>query len=264
MQPHQTDILQQDPVHSHLLNVTGREPNDQDAPIPRRTLQTRIHHAHRIVHNIHPPAPGRQPSDLILPPHRVIIDRKIRPEALRDRPLPRRPGRRNDRRPKRLGHLHGRQPHPARRRVHEHVVAPPDARPRHQRPITRRRRHHQPRRLDEIPPLRHGPQRRLRGADPRRVPALARPEDAIPRFERRVRRGRGRGRGREDDAGELAAGDPGEGRLGLVPAPDLEEVEEVGGGGADGDEVFVRGRGRVREGGDDEVAGALGGLVWLG
>ncbi len=43
------------------------------------------------------------------------------------------------------------------------------------------------------------------------------------------------GWGAEDGAGELGAGDPGEGRLVLVFAPDLEEVEEVGGGGVDGD-----------------------------
>lgn len=44
----------------------------------------------------------------------------------------------------------------------------------------------------------------------------------------------GRGDG-EDGAGEFGAGDPGEGRLVLVFAADLEEVEEVGCGGVDGD-----------------------------
>jgi hypothetical protein len=45
----------------------------------------------------------------------------------------------------------------------------------------------------------------------------------------------------------------------LVLPPDLEQVEEVCGGGVDGDEVFGgfgRGRGEVE---DDEVFGALRG-----
>lgn len=49
--------------------------------------------------------------------------------------------------------------------------------------------------------------------------------------------GAGRG-GLEDDARELRACDPGEGGLMLVFAADLEEVEEVGCGSVDGDEVF--------------------------
>lgn len=59
---------------------------------------------------------------------------------------------------------------------------------------------------------------------------------------RRRRRSGGRGsRGCSDHhAGELAAGDPGEGRLVLVFAADLEQVEEVGAAGADLDEVVVR------------------------
>ena len=61
----------------------------------------------------------------------------------------------------------------------------------------------------------------------------------------------------EDNAGEFGAGDPGEGGLVLVFAADLEEVEEVGCGGVDGDEVFVWLWGWVGEGGYFEVVGAL-------
>lgn len=45
----------------------------------------------------------------------------------------------------------------------------------------------------------------------------------------------------------------------LVFAADLEQVEEVGCGGVDGDEVFVWGGGRVGDGGYGQVVGALGG-----
>lgn len=44
-------------------------------------------------------------------------------------------------------------------------------------------------------------------------------------------------RGRKDDAGKFGTGDPGKGRLVLVSAPDLEEVEEVGCSGVDSNEV---------------------------
>jgi hypothetical protein len=53
------------------------------------------------------------------------------------------------------------------------------------------------------------------------------------------------------------AGDPREGRLPLVFAGDLEEVEEVGAGRVDGEGVLVWGRGGVWDGGDFEVEGAL-------
>ena len=62
----------------------------------------------------------------------------------------------------------------------------------------------------------------------------------------------------ENDAREFGAGDPGEGGLVLVFATDLEEVEEVGCGGVDGDEVFVGLWGWAGEGGYFEVVGALG------
>lgn len=56
--------------------------------------------------------------------------------------------------------------------------------------------------------------------------------------------------GREERRRELT-------RLGLVFALDLEDVKEVCGRGVDLDEVLVRARGRVRDGGDGEVSGPL-------
>ena len=47
----------------------------------------------------------------------------------------------------------------------------------------------------------------------------------------------------------------------LVFSADLEQVEEVGGGGVDGDEVACWGGGKGGEGGDGEV---LGSLFWGG
>jgi len=62
------------------------------------------------------------------------------------------------------------------------------------------------------------------------VAPLGGAEDAVAGAETRGREGGG-----EDCAGEFGAGDPGEGWLVLVFAADLEEVEEVGCGGVDGD-----------------------------
>lgn len=49
----------------------------------------------------------------------------------------------------------------------------------------------------------------------------------------------------------------------MVFAADLEEVEEVGCRGVDGDCVLVGGGGGVGEGGDGEFVGALGGGIVL-
>lgn len=95
----------------------------------------------------------------------------------------------------------------------------------------------------------------LFGADFSRVTALRGAEDLVADLVFLVL-GAIAGRG-GDDAGELGAGDPGEGRLVLVFAADLEQVVEVGGGGVDGNGVLVGLRVGVREGGDLEVEGAL-------
>lgn len=92
-------------------------------------------------------------------------------------------------------------------------------------------------------------------------PPLRGAEDAITELE--FRRGRGGGGKRGDDAGEFGAGDPGEGRLVLVFPLDLEEVEEVGCGGVDGDLVEGWGGAGGGVGCNGESGGALGGLlVW--
>lgn len=57
----------------------------------------------------------------------------------------------------------------------------------------------------------------------------------------------------EDNTGELGAGDPGERWLVLVFAADLEEVEEVGCGGVDGDQVL----GGIRSGSGEGVYGEI-------
>lgn len=56
---------------------------------------------------------------------------------------------------------------------------------------------------------------------------------------------------------EFGAGGPGEGRLVLVFASDLQDVEEVLGGGVVGDEVLGRFGGGVGEGGDFKLVGGL-------
>lgn len=69
------------------------------------------------------------------------------------------------------------------------------------------------------------------------VGALGGAEDAVADAE--AWRGRGGGWEGGDCAGEFGAADPGEGRLVLVFALDLEDVEEVCAGGVDLDEVLV-------------------------
>ena len=67
------------------------------------------------------------------------------------------------------------------------------------------------------------------------IPTLRSTEHFVPNCIAGIR---GTGRGGEDSAAELGAGDPGERRLVLVFAADLEEVEEVGCGGVDRDEIL--------------------------
>lgn len=67
----------------------------------------------------------------------------------------------------------------------------------------------------------------------------------------------------EDHAGEFGAGDPGQGGLVLVFAPDLEQVEEVGCGGVDGDQVLGGVGSGTGEGVYGEVLWALFGSVRL-
>lgn len=88
-------------------------------------------------------------------------------------------------------------------------------------------------------------------------PSLRSAEDAVAEFEFWGRRRRGREGG--NDAGEFGAGDPGEGRLVLVFSLDLEEVEEVGCGGVDGDLIEGWGGGGGGVGCDGQGGGALGG-----
>lgn len=82
------------------------------------------------------------------------------------------------------------------------------------------------------------------------ISALVSAEDAITDAEAR---GRGGSWDCGDGAGEFGTADPGEGRLVLVFALDLEDIEEVCAGGVDLDEVFVGGWGGGWDLGDCEV-----------
>lgn len=256
MQAHDTDILQQHPIHRHLLDLARREADNEQAAIPGNALHRRRDQADGIKHYIHAAALGRQPLDPLRPGRIPIVDGVVGAKRPRDLQLVRRPGRRDDGGAEGLGHLHGRQPDAARGRVHQHVVAGPDARPRHEGGVARRRRHEQAGRVEEAPSRGHGPQPVFARGDEGGVAALAGAEDFVADGE--FGRGGGGGWGAEDDAGEFGAGDPGQRRLVLVFAPDLEQVEEVGCGGVDGDEVFVRRGGGVWDGGYGQVFGALG------
>lgn len=88
----------------------------------------------------------------------------------------------------------------------------------------------------------------------RGIPSLGGAKDSIANlvFGRLVG-----GRCDDDDARELGAGDPREGRLMLVFPSNLEEVEEVSCSRVDSDQVFVWGWVGVWEGGNNEVLRAL-------
>jgi len=87
------------------------------------------------------------------------------------------------------------------------------------------------------------------------VPALCSAEDPVTGLEgwRGVAGGGG-----QDDAGEFGAGYPGERGLVLVFTTDLKKVEEIGGGGVDGDEIFRGSASGGWKAGDGELVGALG------
>jgi hypothetical protein len=128
----------------------------------------------------------------------------------------------------------------------------------HQCRIARRRCDEQARRLEEPPAARDRPQPLLGGRDLGRVAALRGAEDAVADAELGRGAARELGRRGEHDAGELGPGHPGQRRLVLVLAADLQQVEEVGRRGADGNEIF-RGRGGgVREADHFEVLWPLG------
>lgn len=88
------------------------------------------------------------------------------------------------------------------------------------------------------------------------VGALGGAEDAIADAETG---GSGGGVGGESEDGSCKLGttDPGEGRLMLVFALDLEDVEEVGAGGVDLNEVFVWRWAGGGDFGDGEITRAL-------
>ena len=116
--------------------------------------------------------------------------------------------------------------------MHEDVVPLFDAGAKDQPRVARGRRDHQPGCVLETPSGRHGPQAGFFGADVCCECALARAEDARAdgMFGRCISP-----RGGQHGAGEFDAGYPGEGRLVLVCAADLQQVEEIGRGGVDGD-----------------------------
>lgn len=92
----------------------------------------------------------------------------------------------------------------------------------------------------------------------RSISALRRPKDSIALLESWSLAGGGGG---EDDACELGAGDPGEWRLILVLATDLEKIEEIGRGGVDGNEIGIRRWSKIGKIGHFKVLRSLG--SWL-
>ncbi len=254
MHAHYADVLQQDPVGGHLFNLAAHEPDDQQPPVPPDALGRQRNQAHGVVHDVHAPCVGRQAPHAVRPVRIPVVDCMICAKVLCDLHLVRRPRRRNDPCAKRLCDLHGREAHAPSGSVHEHPVAGADAGALHERAVAGGRRDEEPRRVGKGPAGGHGQQAGLLGADARGVAALGGTEDAGADGEPGARKAAG---GSEDDAGELGARDPREGGLVLVLAGDLEQVEEVGGGGVDGDEVLRGGGGGIGEGGDPEVKGAL-------
>lgn len=260
VQPDQADILQQHPVQGDLLDRPRGEADDEQARVPRDALETRLDHPDGVVDDVHPrPAiPGAvlrtELLDLLRPAPVPVVDDIVRAKVPRDPPLPLRPRGCDDRRALGLCDLHRRETHPARGRVDKDPVPPLDVGAVDESAVGRGRRDEEARSVLEAPSVRDGEERGLRGEDVRGVGALGRAEDAVTGLEARVG---DRGRCCQDCAGEFHPRDPGQGRLVLVLALDLEQVEEVGPRGVDLDQVFVWGRGGGGEGGDGEIQWAL-------
>jgi len=96
----------------------------------------------------------------------------------------------------------------------------------------------------------------------RRITALACAKDLIALLVLRFPTVGERRGSLQDNARELGAGDPGEGRLVLVFAADLEQIEEVGCRGMDREEVLVRLGGWCGEIDDLEFFWSLGTFRW--
>lgn len=257
MQSHDTDILQQNLIHSDLLNISRRKPNDKQASIPSYTLGTPVNHAHGIINDIHASLIRRQILDYLRPLLILIIDRIIRTIALRHVELMLRARGSDHSRPERLRDLHRSQSHPARRRMHQHPVPSLHLGAHDQRAVRGRRRDEEARGVGEAPARGHRLERLLPRGDFRGVAALRGAEDFVADFVLgRAPVGERGGRG-EDDAGEFRARYPGEGGLVLVFARDLEEVEEVGCGCVDGYQVLIRRGNGIWKGGDLEFLWTL-------
>ena len=89
MQAHEAHVLQQHPIHRHLLDRARREAHHHDPPIPRRAPQAFLHHAHWVENNVHALAFGGKLLDLRFPARRVVVDPVVRAVALCDLELAR-------------------------------------------------------------------------------------------------------------------------------------------------------------------------------
>jgi len=114
--------------------------------------------------------------------------------------------------------------------------------------VAGRRGYIKPRCLLKAPPFGDREQGCPRAGDQLGIRALRGTEDPVAGLEPCVR---AVGGCREDGAAEFGSGDPREGRLVLVPALDLQDVEEVGRRGVDADEVLGGFGGRCGEVGGD-------------
>ena len=142
----------------------------------------------------------------------------------------------------------------------EHPIAGFDVRALHERSIGCRHRDEQSCRFEERPALGHRLQLLAFGADDFSVAALGCAEDFVADGIVWALGGGLDGNGC-DYAAELGAADPGEGRLVLVFAADLQQVEEVCCCAVDADCVLVGCWGWVGEVGYAEVLRALGKML---
>lgn len=260
VQPNDTDILQQHPIQRNLLDLASRKPNDQQSRIPRHALQTGINHANRVIDNINTrlaiagPVGSTQLLHLLGPVLIAVVDDVVRTEFLRDLALALGACRSDHRCTLGLGHLHSGEAHTTSSRVNKHPVTSLDPSAMHQTTVGGGCRYKQTSGIFEAPPRRDGKQRLLRGQNAFRIGALGRTEDPVASLEAWGLRGSGNS---DNGAGELGATDPGQWRLVLIFALNLEDVEEVGAGGVNLNQVFVRCWGRSCDRSDLEIQRTL-------
>lgn len=256
VQANHSNVLEQQLVHRDLLNRAAHEADNDQSSIPSNALGALIDQTHGVVNDVDTLFTRGESFDFERPLRVFVVDAVVSAETLRDVEFVLRACCGHDGGAECFGDLHGCQSDTSSSGVDQHPIAGFDVRTLHERSVRCRHRDEQARRFEERPTLGHGLQLLALGADDLSVAALGCAEDFVADGIVWALGG-GRGRNGGDHAAELRAADPGEGRLVLVFAADLQQVEEVCRCAVDADCVLVGCWGRVGQVGYAEVLGSL-------